>query len=427
MWVAKVSSVEIAGGSVALGPRLLSNEDVLRELGPEAWAGGTPTPERLKFLAAHTEQELGIAMRGWVHAKDCSGTTTPITSTLDLAELVAERALVDAGLSKGDVGWLLCTTSTPPRWTTSLASLLGGRLGIRAPCFDLRAGCAGGLFALGVASSLLALNEAPILLVASETFSKVIPKSDKLATLALGDGAAALVLRRGASEQLMSIATCTDGALSHLITTVGELPPTRDQMDRGAYTLSGDPETMAKEAIPKYLQAIKAVLESSGWTPEVVDRFVPHQTNTALMYAVAERAGFAAERVTTTVGQHANVGVAGSLVALLSQREGERVVLAAVGGGLSWAAVAWPNPYGSKQRTLDPLEREVAECVSALIDVADLEAPLELDSMRVVELVETLEQRFDIRMRPRDVTPQHFGSVRALVKLVRTLRGGVLS
>ena len=56
------------------------------------------------------------------------------------------------------------------------------------------------------------------------------------------------------------------------------------------------------------------------------------------------RAGIPADRVVRTLARHANIGSAGWIVALAEARAcgrlppGTRVALAAVGGGLSWAA-----------------------------------------------------------------------------------------
>lgn len=46
--------------------------------------------------------------------------------------------------------------------------------------------------------------------------------------------------------------------------------------------------------------------------------------------------------------------------------------------------------------------------------------PLEIDSLTVVMLVEALEDRFDIRIAPRDLTPDHFATVRSLARLVES-------
>lgn len=45
-------------------------------------------------------------------------------------------------------------------------------------------------------------------------------------------------------------------------------------------------------------------------------------------------------------------------------------------------------------------------------------SPLELDSLTVVVLIEALEDRFEIRVAPREVTPERFASIAALAAFI---------
>jgi acyl carrier protein len=68
--------------------------------------------------------------------------------------------------------------------------------------------------------------------------------------------------------------------------------------------------------------------------------------------------------------------------------------------------------------TWDECERNVRELVSeyALVDTDD--APLLLDSLSVVLLVEALEDRFGVTFAAKDVTPERFESLEALSQFV---------
>lgn len=66
-----------------------------------------------------------------------------------------------------------------------------------------------------------------------------------------------------------------------------------------------------------------------------------------------------------------------------------------------------------------------AECVAAVREIvaehhepADATSSLELDSLEVVLVVEALEDRLGIRIAAKDLLPEHFGSLEALVRLV---------
>jgi hypothetical protein len=50
--------------------------------------------------------------------------------------------------------------------------------------------------------------------------------------------------------------------------------------------------------------------------------------------------------------------------------------------------------------------------------------PLNLDSLLVVALVDALETRLPVRLRPQDVTAAHFASLASLTALCRSRQGG---
>lgn len=66
---------------------------------------------------------------------------------------------------------------------------------------------------------------------------------------------------------------------------------------------------------------------------------------------------------------------------------------------------------------------EVRDLVSGYTEVPGDEAPLALDSLTLVTLLEALEERFAIRVAPREATPEHFGSVARMARYVEGKRG----
>lgn len=339
-----IDGVAVVGGGTAFPRRALSNAEALRAVAPWALPGRDLSDERLAFMAAGIEETLGVRRRAWAHVPGTPLDHGAEESTLDLAVRAARGALEDARVAPADVPLVLCATSTPHRMTSTLSAALGAALGARAACFDVRSGCSGGLFALTTAALYLAGGVRRVLVVGTETFSKILPKESKIAAVSLGDGAAAVVLERREGAALLSAALSTDGALGGIITTDGALPPTEGEIARGGYELSGAPDELLQVVPGKYAQAIEGALARAGIGASDVALFVPHQTSTPLVRAVAERAGIAASRTFLNVPEHANVGSAGLLCALVEARaggriaSGDRVLSAVVGGGMSWAA-----------------------------------------------------------------------------------------
>jgi 3-oxoacyl-[acyl-carrier-protein] synthase-3 len=344
--IGPIRDVAVLGGGAAFPARTLTNLDVLRSLPAEARrARATPvTDEELAFLATGMEQSLGVRERAWAHAVGTPLDHAHEQTTLDLAVEAARRALDDAKTQIGEVGLILCATSTPHRMTSTLSGALGAALGAECACLDARTGCSGGLFALSTAALYLQAGVERVLLVGAETFSKIIPPAHKMAALALGDGAGALVLGRKAGASLDAAWMRTDGSLGKLISTDGALPPTAEEISRGGYQLSGQPDELTRAVPGKYSEAIAGVLTRAGIGGAQVDLFVPHQTSRALIEEVARAAGIARERAYINVEKHANIGSAGWVVALVEARAaglspaGTRLLLAGVGGGMSWAA-----------------------------------------------------------------------------------------
>jgi acyl carrier protein len=65
---------------------------------------------------------------------------------------------------------------------------------------------------------------------------------------------------------------------------------------------------------------------------------------------------------------------------------------------------------------------DVRAVVAEHADVADDDAPLAIDSLTLVTLIEALEDRFDVRVAARDVLPAHFASVSAIAEYVARCR-----
>ena len=342
--VGPIEGVRVAGAGTAFPKATYSNSDVLRELRQRFWdKDSQPSDERLLFMASGIEETLGVSQRAWAHMPGTPFDHAAEVSTLDLAVAASEAALLDAGLGGGDLGTIVCSTSTPYRMTSTLSAVVGAKLDAHAACMDLRTGCSAGLFALATASLFVAQTGKPALVIGTETFSKVLPAHHKPAALTLADGAGAIVLAPG-KGRIVSATMATNGRLAHLVSAPGALPATPESIAQGDFFLHGSPEELAAELPSKYKDAIGRAFAKSGLSGADITRYIPHQTSPALIAAVAKEMGIDASRCFVNVKRHANVGAAGWLVAMAEARAerpfeaGERILTAAVGGGMSWAA-----------------------------------------------------------------------------------------
>jgi 3-oxoacyl-[acyl-carrier-protein] synthase-3 len=124
-------------------------------------------------------------------------------SLSDFALPAAERALESAGISGSEVDMVICATVSPDMTFPATSTLIQDRIGARgAAAFDLSAACTGFIYALGIASQFLETGWArTALVVGGEVLSKITDWTDRNTCVLFGDGAGAVVLRRGRGER----------------------------------------------------------------------------------------------------------------------------------------------------------------------------------------------------------------------------------
>ncbi|MBV8219516.1 MAG: beta-ketoacyl-ACP synthase 3 [Solirubrobacterales bacterium] len=321
----------IASIGMALPDRLVSNEQIAAELGVDA-----------AWIAKRT----GTRERPWASAGE------------RLSELAAEAgraALERAGVDAGDVGVVLVATSTADEITPNAAPLVAGLIGAdRAGAMDVGAACTGWLSALSMACGQIESGRAEhALVVGADFLSRFLDVSDRDTAPLFADGAGAAVVSATTlpTGRVGKIVLRSDHSGSHLI-----------RLDRGDLIRMNGHESF-RAAVASMSESTTEVLASGGYAPEDIGLFVYHQANSRIIRAVGERLGLPAERVVDYVDRFANSSTATLPLALsVAESEGrlqngDLVLLAAFGGGLTWGAtvVQWSAETSRHaSRTLSP-------------------------------------------------------------------------
>ncbi|MET7937548.1 beta-ketoacyl-ACP synthase III [Streptomyces sp. NPDC005322] len=336
----KVSPVGLSGHAAVicglgawLPPRVVTNADLHARLGTsEEWI----------------HKRTGISSR---HV------ALPGMATSDLAVEAGARALKSAG--GGEVQALVLATTTPDRPCPATAPEVASRLGMTGiAAFDISAVCTGFLYGLATAAGFIAAGLADrVLLIAAETFSTLLDPEDRTTVPIFGDGAGALVLRRGTAAEPGAIGQVllgSDGELSDLIAveaggsrqrSAGRAPTVEEKYFR----MQG--REVFRHAVERMSAAASAAVEAAGWRLEEVDRLVAHQANARITSSVASELGIPPDRRAQNI-EHVGNTAAASVPILLAQATaggylapGHRVLLTAFGGGLTWGAttVVWPE------------------------------------------------------------------------------------
>lgn len=282
---------------------------------------------------------LGVVSREWV-AKG--------SGCFELAQLAAERALSARGLPRTTPEALLVATSTPPRITESLASRLGGSLGLACPCVDVRAGGTGGLMALLSGLGWFGLGANSALIVAAETPSAYANPADLSNALLFGDGAAALLLERSPrAEGLIGGIAGNATVPGRAFTCPGPLPPRVEDVLSGAFRMQRPDRQYTTGLRSVWTELIRALRANFPAECEQAEFFLPYAVSQAQLDLVAEQLFVPHTRLFHCLKEYGALGCASPLVGLhqlLSSHPASAartLILLSVGGGASYAALIW--------------------------------------------------------------------------------------
>jgi 3-oxoacyl-(acyl-carrier-protein) synthase III len=323
-------------GVIGLGShvpdRVITNDDIAR------WTAASPD-----WLA----DRIGIMERRYAPAS---------YATSDLAVPAARQALDARPDARERLAGLIVATCTPDMPQPATAAILQHKLGLRSvPAFDLNAVCSGFLYAVAVAESMLRsrFDSGYVLVVGADMFSTVVDRTDRRTVSLFGDGAGAVLLGAvPAGYGIVASRLVTDGEYHELVRV--EAGGTRMPLDEraraaGKHLFQMDGRAVRDYVVPTMRKMIEETLNEGGMEVDDIDRFVFHQANPRLLEAVAREAGLPLDRVVFTAPYLGNTAAASVPQALYEThrdrplRRGERLLLAAVGGGLNAAAtlIVW--------------------------------------------------------------------------------------
>jgi 3-oxoacyl-[acyl-carrier-protein] synthase III len=268
-------------------------------------------------------------------------------TTASLGEAAARAALDHAGLVPDDIDLIVLATSTPNNTFPATAVEIQQRLGIHhGYAFDLQAVCTGFVYAITTADAHLKAGLAKrALVIGSETFSRILDWNDRSTCVLFGDGAGALVLEatEGTGETsdrgIIAASLRSDGSHKEKLYVDGGASTTGTI---GHLRMQG--REVFKHAVGMITDVVVDTFEKGGISADDLDWFVPHQANKRIIDASAKKLGIAEDKVVITVNLHGNTSAAsvplalGAAVADGRIKEGDLVLLEAMGGGFTWGA-----------------------------------------------------------------------------------------
>lgn len=268
--------------------------------------------------------------------------------TSDLAIAAAKQALVRSNIDPVEIDLVICATATPDRTFPATATRIQASLGIsKGAAFDVQAVCSGFVYALSTADVFLKAGQFKrALVIGAETFSRILDWSDRSTCVLFGDGAGAVVLeaqpQHGTRDDrgILASRLRSDGRFEELLYVDGGPGSTRTT---GHLRMNG--REVFRHAVQKISGVIEETLLMTGFAPDEVDLYIPHQANARILDGIAKKLGVSPEKIIVTLGQHGNTSAASIPLALNHAyeqhklKEGSLVLMEAMGGGFTWGAV----------------------------------------------------------------------------------------
>ena len=270
----------------------------------------------------------------------------PDETTATLARDAASQAIAAAGLRAQDIDLIVLATATPDQTFPSSATKVQAMLGIDdCVAFDVAAVCSGFLYAVQVADAMLRAGaHTKALVIGAETFTRILDWEDRATCVLFGDGAGAIVLEARDTDEasgrgILATRLHADGRHNELLYVDGG-PSTTGTV--GKLRMKG--REVFRHAVTNLAAVMGEAVIAAGLETADVDWVVPHQANARILDATARKLGLPAGKVVMTVDRHANTSAASVPLALDTAvrdgriREGQIVVLEAMGGGFTWGA-----------------------------------------------------------------------------------------
>jgi 3-oxoacyl-[acyl-carrier-protein] synthase-3 len=324
-------NARILGTGIGLPPRVVTNEELVKQVGvTNEWI----------------VQRTGIQTRRFVDEG---------VGPSDLGLEASHQAIRNAGLKAEDIDLIIFATFTPDYQAPGSSWLLQDKLGLQGVAtLDVRAQCAGFLWAMSIANQFIVSGKhRHVLVVAAEVQSTILDYSEKGRGVAIlmGDGAGAVVMgpcedkKRGVLDVFLH----SDGSNFKSLwmqapMTVRKPYLTHAMIDEGMHFLQMDGRRVFSTALLRFPETIMEAMQKGGYTQKDVNLLIPHQANLRIIEAVAQKLEFPMEKVYTNIQRYGNTSGASIPIALheaLNEgrvREGDLLVFAAFGGGFAWGS-----------------------------------------------------------------------------------------
>lgn len=331
-------AARITGVGSAFPVRRVTNENLARELA----SNGIETSDRW------IRERCGIRVR---RISDISRSDAETNSSLGAR--AARRALEMAGRGAEEIDQIIYATCTPDTVLPSTACRLQEKIGAaNAWAVDINAACSGFVYGVVTAQQFIRSGHAKtVLVVGAEVLSSIVNWQDRSSCILFGDGAGAAVVEQVPGKSRSRIYRShlqSDGRLRglfHVPAGGSNLEVTPERYAQNLHKMRMNGREIFKVAVRTLSVCALRTLDKQRMPIVRLDWLVPHQANLRIIEAVANRLAFPMNKVVINLDRYGNTSAATIPTALDEAvrdgriREGDTVLLAAFGAGLTAGAV----------------------------------------------------------------------------------------
>ena len=263
----------------------------------------------------------------------------------------ARQAIERARLDPSDIDLLICATVTPDQILPSTGCIIQAELGVHnAAAMDVVAACSGFLYGVSLADSMIRTGQVRhAVVVGAEILTQYVDYTDRQTCVLFGDGAGAAVLGPVEGNRgILGSKIKSDGRYEEQLFSPGggtRRKPSAETLAAGDHFFKMKGNELFKVAVRSMTEISRDVLEKAGKKSDEINLFIPHQANQRITEAVADRLSVDMSKVYSNIAVHGNTSSASIPIALDECveagriKEGDLVLMASFGGGVTWGAV----------------------------------------------------------------------------------------
>ncbi|MBQ4646267.1 MAG: ketoacyl-ACP synthase III [Candidatus Gastranaerophilales bacterium] len=272
---------------------------------------------------------------------------SPNETSTDLGIKVAQKTIKRANYQGDEFDMIIAASSAPEEVFPSVACRIQAAIGAKkAACFDLKAACAGFIYALNTAHAFIKSGlYKNILIVATDATTKFTDWEDRSICVLFGDGAGCAIVKADENKNdIIGIDLMANGSCGDYITLTTKgthCPLVQEEKTQTKPFIQMKGKDVYKFVMTEIPPKLEELMSKTNKTIDDIDYFIPHQSNQRMIDALAQRLKIEDSKVISNIENYGNMSAASILVAIREAIDTKKiqlpatVMLSAFGAGMT--------------------------------------------------------------------------------------------